>query len=140
MNMPLETIPTEPTRSYFISVGDVESSNDQAVFLPMRPSSTEKVSHIFQHLAKEWRRDTGHLSLLSQRVRHPAYKRILQMGRSAIPLILADMQDTPDLWLHALTTLADVSDNPVPVNFDGTVEDAAALWLAWGQANNLIGS
>ena len=105
-------------------------------FLEAEPSPTLSVADVFRDLANKWRRDTGHLSLISQRVKHPAYKRVLLMGSDAVPLILEEMRDRPDHWFHALITLTD--DNPVPFDFNGTVEDAAALWVAWGQDNGLI--
>ena len=89
----------------------------------------------FRVLAKVWKRDTSHLSLVSQRITHPAYKQILSMGKTALPLILAELSVEPDHWFHALSLLAD--DNPIPSGFCGTVSEAAELWLDWGRKQNL---
>ena len=90
----------------------------------------------FRSLVETWKRDTSHLSLVSLRVSHPAYKGIISMGRQALPLILAELDEKPDHWFHALWILAD--ENPVPTGFSGTVKEAAALWVAWGQEKKLI--
>lgn len=135
MSTPMEAIPTQSTQRYF-PINDVQASADYGRFVQSVPTSTENIEDYFQKLVDEWRRDTAHLSLISQRVSHPAYKRILRMGGAAIPLILEDIQYVPGHWFHALITLAD--DNPVPSDFDGTIEEAAALWVDWGVHKGLI--
>jgi len=129
-------LPVDPPSGYYLTLGEVKATGSGASYVQAKPSSTVEVAKYFRGLANEWRRDTGHMSLMSQRVNHPAYKRILRMGNAAVPLILEELQRRPGHWFHALITLAD--DNPVPPDFNGTVEDAAALWIAWGQDNNLI--
>jgi hypothetical protein len=54
------------------------------------------------------------------------------MGRSVVPLILEEMEQQPDHWFYALAVLT--GENPVPVNFTGTVSDAADLWIQWGKS------
>ena len=90
----------------------------------------------FRNLVEAWKRDTSHLSLVSLRVSHPAYKEIISMGRQVLPLILAELVEEPDHWFHALSILAD--ENPVSTDFSGTVGDAAALWIAWGRNKKFI--
>lgn len=126
---------TKSTQLYS-SIGGIEPSSKYADFLETIPTSTVNVSDYFRSLADEWKRDTGHLSLISQRINHPAYKRIIRMGRTAIPLILEEMQRSPGHWFHALTMLAD--SNPVPPDFDGTVDGAAELWITWGRSEKII--
>ena len=102
--------------------------------LPVAPT-LEHEAH-FRALTKDWKRDTNHLSVLSQRLTHPAYKQILGMGKTALPLILAELSVEPDHWFHALSLLAD--DDPIPLEFCGTVSEAAELWLDWGRSQDLI--
>ena len=135
MSTPAEAIPTQSTHRYY-KINDVQAIADYGVFLQSVPTSTENIEEYFRKLADKWQRDTGHLSLISQRVSHPAYRRIIRMGGAAVPMILEDLQRVPGHWFHALITLAD--DNPIPSDFDGTIEDAAALWVDWGVDKGLI--
>lgn len=61
----------------------------------------------FKHLADEWRRDTSHLSVDSQRAAHFSYHQIIGMGRDAIPFMYRDLQrgrGSDWFWaLHAIT-------------------------------------
>ena len=61
----------------------------------------------FLRLSNEWKRDTGHLSLISQIAAHPSYHDIIAMGESAIPLILRDLETEPNHWFSALSAIAD---------------------------------
>ena len=99
-------------------------------------TSTVEFDLYFRNLVEAWKRDTSHISLMSLRVSHPAYKEIISMGRQALPLILAELDEKPDHWFHALSILAD--ENPVSAGFCGTVREAAALWVAWGRDKKLI--
>ena len=101
---------------------------------PVTP--TIKFDAHFRTLVRDWKRDTSHLSLISQRIIHPAYKQILGMGKTALPLVLAELSVEPDHWFHALTLLA--NDDPIPPGFCGTVSEAAELWVNWGRSQNLI--
>ena len=125
-----------PTQDVILPLPEpVMSTYEPRIYLgPVSP--TTKYDAYFRSLARDWKRDTSHLSLISQRVTHPAYKQILGMGRTALPLILAELSVEPDHWFHALSLLAD--DNPIPSGFCGTVSEAAELWLDWGHSRNLI--
>ena len=129
-------IPTQPTQWRY-PVSEAEATTEDRPFLRAVPTSTIQSSEYFRSLADTWNRETGHLSLISQRITHPAYRRIIRMGGTAIPLILREMQRSPTAhWFHALATLAD--ENPIPTDFNGTVEEASDLWIAWGQDRKLI--
>jgi hypothetical protein len=136
MSTPAEAIPTQPSH-WCYPTAEAKPSADYRDFLQSVPTSTVKASEYFRSLAKEWNRETGHLSLISQRVTHPAYRRIIRMGGTAVPLILEEMRRSPTShWFHALVILAD--ENPIPQNFNGTVAEAVALWVAWGRQHKLI--
>jgi len=106
----------------------------QSNYKVWRTNSTSSVDSedLFKKLVAEWRSDTGHLSVVSQRLGHPAYIQIMQMGASAIPLILEELERRPDHWFYALTQLT--QENPIPVNFNGTIADAIDLWISWGRS------
>lgn len=52
------------------------------------------------------------------------------MGKSIIPVILDEIEREPDHWFHALAFLS--GENPIPADFNGTVEEAINLWVSWG--------
>jgi hypothetical protein len=88
----------------------------------------------FEALSKQWRRDTRHLSLISKKIVHPAYLRIIGMGEAAIPLILESLRDRPSHWFDALRATA----NTNPTKPDDTPSQAREAWLLWGVENGYI--
>lgn len=109
-------------------------SNSKYIIYRGHPTASIDSESLFRKLADEWARETGHLSLVASRLRHPAYLRILNMGEHVVvPLILKEIEQNPDHWFHALVTLT--GENPVPVGFTGTVDDAIDLWIEWGREN-----
>lgn len=135
MNALAEVVPTEDLEWHMWNASIVPTAEHDR--LPIAPvTTTIDFDLYFKELVSEWKRDTGHLSLISQRINHPAYKRIITMGRAALPLILAELRDNPDHWFHALYLLAD--ENPIPQSFHGSVTEAIELWVDWGCSRNLL--
>ena len=135
MSVPAGVMATELADWEMWDDGGVPTSGYEQ--LPIAPvTATIDFDLYFKTLAEKWKKDTRHLSLISLRVTHPAYKRIITLGRPALPLILAELRDEPDHWFHALSLLSD--ENPVPQSFRGTVTEAAELWVKWGHNNNLL--
>ncbi len=94
----------------------------------------ERLRSEFETLAEQWRRDTLHLSLVSRKVAHPAYFRIIGMGEAVVPLLLEALRDRPAYWFVALQATANT--NPAP---DGASPSTARqAWLDWGRANGLV--
>lgn len=85
----------------------------------------------FQSLAKQWRKETRHLSLMSDIVLNSAYQQIIGMGTSAIPLILQELKEQPDHWFWALRSI--VGESPIPAVDRGRLSKMAEAWLAWGR-------
>ena len=106
----------------------------------MKAESTthmESVADRFLRLSNEWKRDTGHLSLISQIAAHPSYQSIVAMGESAIPLILRDLETEPNHWFSAL--LAIVGEGPeIPAHERGDVRAISEAWLKWGKSKKYI--
>jgi hypothetical protein len=88
----------------------------------------------FEALSKQWRRDTRHLSLISKKIVHPAYLRIIGMGEAAIPLLLESLRDSPSHWFDALRATA----NTDPSKPEDTPSQAREAWLLWGTENGYI--
>jgi hypothetical protein len=92
------------------------------------------LEQIFVGFVKQWQHETGGLSSTTRRYIHPSYQAILRLGPDAIPLILKELNERPDWWFEALTTLAKVN----PVKPKSTFEEAVIAWTDWGKRNNLI--
>lgn len=105
-----------------------EQSGGAFVFRPL--------SEIFAELAVQWKEDTWFLSSSTQISRHPAYRKIIDMGYAAIPLILQDLQRTPDQWFVALNSIT--GENPVREDDAGIVDSMRDAWLQWGRDRNFI--
>ena len=88
----------------------------------------------FEALSKKWHRDTRHLSLISKKVAHPAYLRIVGTGEAAIPLLLEALRDTPTHWFAALRATANTDPSPI----DANPSQARDAWLHWGRSQGYI--
>jgi hypothetical protein len=88
-------------------------------------------SQRFEMLAAQWRRETGHMSLMSDIVMHKAYQQIIGMGKPAIALILQDLKRQPDHWFWALRSIT--GENPIQPDDRGRVSQMAEAWLEWGR-------
>jgi hypothetical protein len=91
---------------------------------------TEEHLARFQHLARQWRKDTAHVSNVARKALHPAYQEIIGMGNAAIPLLLAELSREPDDWFWALHAITGA--NPVPQEHRGDMRAMAAAWVQWG--------
>ena len=85
----------------------------------------------FYRLAAAWKTETGHLSNLTEKCNHAAYRSIVEMGPDAIPLILAELEHEPDHWFAALRALT--GENPVPRAARGRLLPMAQRWLDWAE-------
>lgn len=90
----------------------------------------------FQQLAELWENDTILLSFSSQAAEHPAYREIVSMGNSAVPLILERVPAHGGHWFHALREITNA--NPVPPADRGRVEAMKSSWLEWGKRNGYV--
>ena len=102
---------------------------------PVMP--VEGLEDRFLRLSNEWKRDTGHLSLVSQIAAHPSYKGIVAMGEPVIPLILRDLQTEPDHWFSALSAIAS-EDPEIPVHERGDIRAVSEAWVKWGKTKKYI--
>lgn len=91
---------------------------------------------IFRGLAERWRRETGLLSSIEEKVLHPAYQQIVGMGPEAIPLILRELQRRPGHWFWALNAIT--RDNPVDSKDAGNVRKMTEAWLRWGEERGYV--
>ena len=99
---------------------------------PAEPSVAQR----FQKLAKQWQRETAHLSLATPMAQHPAYREIVGMGKEVVPLILAELRRRPDHWFIALEEIT--GEMPIPEEDWGKLSRMAAAWIAWGEARGYV--
>jgi hypothetical protein len=85
----------------------------------------------FADLAAKWRKETRFSSKAGRMAEHPAYREIVAMGKSAVALILADLEKNGGHWFIALHQITGA--NPVPEKSRGKVKEMAAAWLEWGR-------
>lgn len=90
----------------------------------------------FQELKSRWEADTAILSSVTEIAMNPAYQQIIGMGRSAIPLILAEMEERPGHWFWALKSIT--SEDPVLPEQRGRIKEMTKAWLNWGHEQGYI--
>lgn len=83
----------------------------------------------FENLADAWEQATDFESVVARKVMHPAYQRIIGMGREAVPLILRRLQREPRQWFWALTSITGED----PAQGETSADGAAQAWLSWGR-------
>lgn len=96
-------------------------------------SSAMENSTVFGALARRWKQETLFESSVQRMTEHPAYKAIVAMGPSVVPLILRELKAETDFWFPALHKLTNA--NPVPAEDAGKVDAMAQCWLKWGRDN-----
>lgn len=85
----------------------------------------------FRHLADAWKRESAHLSSITEMAMLASYQRIIGMGPAAVPLILRELEAEPDYWFWALQSITGV--DPVPPASRGNLVEMTDAWLQWGR-------
>lgn len=99
-----------------------------------QPEPKDLTQEEFNNLVEEWQRDTSFHSSLIKKFSHPAYVTIMAAGKTALPLILRQLENNPDHWFYALRYIVRRDIAAGLQSFD----EARAAWLRWGRANNYI--
>lgn len=108
-----------------------ESRRESLVAEAYRGSSAESTEAEFLRLARQWAAETGHLSNISKKTRHPAYQAIIEMDEEAIPFLLRELELRPSDWFAALHQITGA--DPIPKSSQGIVDEMIDAWLAWGE-------
>jgi len=98
-----------------------------------RSAKVESTKEKFYRFCKRWKRETKHMSCPEDMILHPAYQRIIGLGPSAIPLILAELERELDFWFWALDAISE--ENPVSDDVQGDMEKMRLAWIQWGREN-----
>ena len=90
----------------------------------------------FFMLATSWKKDTVFISSTTEKCMHPAYLRIIGMGREVLPFILKalDEDSEPAYWFVALKAIT--GEDPVPSEHLGYIDRMAEDWILWAKNKN----
>jgi len=108
--------------------------NPESVF-PRPPSAILRQELEFEQLADRWEAETALESVVTRKAMHAAYQRIIGMGNTAVPWILARLQRAPGQWFWALTAITGED----PAYGQETVQGASMAWIQWGRTHGLLG-
>lgn len=95
------------------------------------PITRQTTMEKFQSLVSEWKNDTQLMSSTTSMILHKAYQEIIGMGPKVIPLILRELEKSPDHWFAALTALTGI--DPVGPSDRGKLRAMTSAWLEWAR-------
>lgn len=104
--------------------------------LAARANRRSELEKRFDRYADDWKIQTAHLSILSRRVLHPSYQRIIGLGQEALPLILRRLSSQPDHWFWALQSISRA--DPVKPEDVGKFAAMRDAWITWGRDRGLV--
>lgn len=84
----------------------------------------------FHRLLNQWRAQTIYSSFIEEKVKHPAFRQIVDIGEAAIPWILKEIKVCPSFLYLALQIIT--GENPVPPQDRGKARAAIDAWIEWG--------
>lgn len=99
-------------------------------------SNASQIETEFTTLAETWYRETLHSSQYLDKILHPAYQRIIGLGKDVIPFVLRELQEQPFEWFWALRALT--GEDPTTPEQTGKRDEMARAWLNWGKENSYI--
>lgn len=95
-----------------------------------------EVAAQFEEHYKQWKAETVFESNGREILENTHYQKIMNMGESAVPLILEKYVQANDHWSYALRNITGISLNEA--THKGNLEAIRTDWIAWGVKNNLI--
>jgi hypothetical protein len=101
--------------------------------LPVNKTDTSTEGE-FKALAAQWRKETGMMSMLHKKSMHPAYQRIIGMGKDALPFIFRELNERGGHWLWALCAITG-EDAAKP---EHNLKQAVEAWLQWGREHGYL--
>lgn len=93
-------------------------------------------SSTFARLRNVWLQETGHLSSLHARIRHPAYQPIIELGPEVLLYILRELEQHPVQWTAALRAIS--RENPALPEDWGSLYNERVAWISWGITRGLL--
>ena len=106
------------------------------VYAPAKYESQQQDDYFsrFYRLLNKWRVDTALSSRIEDKIDHPAFQQIVQIGRPVVPLIVKELRHRPDFLFLALRRIT--QEDPVPPACERPSEMVEA-WLSWAERNNV---
>lgn len=92
---------------------------------------SDELKEQFNELVQRWRDETEDYSIIILRFAHPAFLRIVALGKTSIPWILSELKERPDWWFEALEAITGED----PTNPEDSFDSAVEAWLQWGKSN-----
>jgi hypothetical protein len=108
------------------SVASLSESNAS-----LSKSNAVLVELAFGALVDEWKRETEHLSSITDKITHRTYKRIVELGTDVLPHIFREMERRPGHWHSALARI--VGSVPATVAAARSVSEGCTAWIAWAR-------
>ena len=96
---------------------------------------SSSMKELFDHDLSLWRSETRFSSNLAAQLSHPAYFRMIAMGRAALPWIFDDLQKGGGHWFVALRAIT--REDPVPPEHRSLPRLMREDWLKWGASEGL---
>jgi hypothetical protein len=90
----------------------------------------------FNSLKYLWLEETKYSSNIYYTTKHPAYLKIIQLGKDVLPLILKDLSESNTHWFFALREISGA--NPIQNEHLGNIQEMTNDWLVWGKGMNYI--
>ncbi len=94
----------------------------------------DELELIFRACVEHWSRDTCAVSSVTTMILHPAYQRIIGLGRQALPLLFQELRANPGHWFWALRSITGEDPTKPGDDFQHAIEG----WLRWGQTHGYI--
>lgn len=94
------------------------------------------LSRNFEMLVSEWVEGTENVSSVTQLWNHPAYIKIISIGKPVLPLIFKELQRRPNWWFRALQIIT--GDNPVPHEYRGNLPEMTRCWLIYAREHGYL--
>ena len=94
------------------------------------------IETLFRELAEKWRKETSLTSSVQDMVINQHYQRIIGLGSQAVPLILRELQRSPDHWFWALAAIT--GENPIVESDEGNLKKMTEAWLKLGKERGWI--
>jgi len=85
----------------------------------------------FQELVTNWKAKSRFISSVPDLTNLSEYRQIIALGPPAVPLLLRELEQAPDYWFWALSSITGA--DPVPPTQRGQVAQMRDAWLNWGR-------
>lgn len=104
--------------------------------VPLFTAKRNDVEAEFNRLVSEWKLGKSATSSSTAIAMHPAYQRIIGMGKSALPLIFRELGRELDHWFWALKAIS--GEDPVPIEHVGNMKRMTADWIQWATEKGYV--